>query len=104
VYAPPDRAFPAELAAYPLEEVGYRNHDGAWLQWAERPELPESLPRRGRAPERPYDDVSESLSAYLRFFPVGIDCFAEHDFGPSSMICAVRGIFGSSTNGVIGPA
>jgi hypothetical protein len=104
VYAPPDRAFPAELAAYPAEEVGYRNHDGAWCQWAERPELPESLPRKGRAPERPYDDVSRCWSVYLHSFPMGIDCFAEHDFVPSSMIYAVRGIFDSSTNGVIGPA
>ncbi|KAF8198585.1 hypothetical protein BJ912DRAFT_30614 [Pholiota molesta] len=55
VYAPLNMAYPAELVAYPSEEEGYRNHDGVLCQWAERPELLESLPRRGRAPERPYD-------------------------------------------------
>jgi hypothetical protein len=61
VYAPLNMAYPTELVAYPSEEEGYRNHDGVLCQWAERPELLESLPRRGRAPERPYDGVSGSF-------------------------------------------
>ncbi|KAF8198582.1 hypothetical protein BJ912DRAFT_1140121 [Pholiota molesta] len=55
VYAPLGMAYPAELAAYPLEEVGYRNEKGVFVGYAERPELSASLPCKGRAPKRPYE-------------------------------------------------
>lgn len=58
VYAPLALAYPAELATYPPEEEGYQNDEGAWCAWVMRPELPESLPRMGRAPEAPYESVS----------------------------------------------
>jgi hypothetical protein len=62
VYAPEDLASPPELADYPSEEVGYRDHDGTFVPYdGERPELPESLPSRGKPPKKPYAEVSESV-------------------------------------------
>ncbi|KAJ7269906.1 hypothetical protein C8J57DRAFT_1323912, partial [Mycena rebaudengoi] len=56
VYAPADRAYPAELRYYPHEMVGYRDHTGATIGYLEsRLELPESLPRFGQPPRRPYE-------------------------------------------------
>ncbi|KAJ7136129.1 hypothetical protein C8R44DRAFT_976822 [Mycena epipterygia] len=56
VYAPVDRAYPADLQDYPAETVGYRDHLGAEVGYlATRPELPESLPRFGQPPRQPYE-------------------------------------------------
>ncbi|GLB39288.1 hypothetical protein LshimejAT787_0604500 [Lyophyllum shimeji] len=55
VYAPPDQAFPEELKDYPEDGVAYENGFGhIGLFDPKRPELPESLPRHGQPPERPY--------------------------------------------------
>jgi hypothetical protein len=64
VYAPRALAYPAELAAYPPEEEGYKNDEGAWCARVVRPELPESLAGMGRAPEVP----CESVSGFLLFW------------------------------------
>jgi len=57
VYAPPDKAYPTELAGYPDGKDGYLdaylNHHLPWIE--ERPELPASLPQRGRPPTQPYE-------------------------------------------------
>ncbi|KAI0039865.1 hypothetical protein FA95DRAFT_1684087 [Auriscalpium vulgare] len=56
VYAPQERANPAELAGYPSPTEGYRDHTGAFLRYeANRLELAESLPRHGRPPVLPYE-------------------------------------------------
>ncbi|KAF8198580.1 hypothetical protein BJ912DRAFT_951993 [Pholiota molesta] len=55
VYAPLALAYPMELTEYPLEEDGYQNEEGAFIQYAERPELSASLSLKGRAPEKPYE-------------------------------------------------
>ncbi|KAJ7269921.1 hypothetical protein C8J57DRAFT_323629 [Mycena rebaudengoi] len=56
VFAPPSLAYPAELNDYPPETVGYRDHLGRMVPYrASRPELPESLPRFGQPPRRPYE-------------------------------------------------
>ena len=61
VYAPPEKAYPPELRNYPQERVSYRDEIGNETPYVERPELPESLPRHGNAPEQPYEVVSHSL-------------------------------------------
>ena len=61
VYAPPEKAYPPELRNYPQERVSYRDEIGNETPYVERPELPESLPRHGNAPEQPYEVVSYSL-------------------------------------------
>jgi hypothetical protein len=59
VYAPEDRAYPAELQYYPSETEGYKDQYGVFVSYlAERPELPASLPYHGRPPAQPYDSVS----------------------------------------------
>jgi len=56
VYAPADRAYPPELRDYPAVPEGYRDHMGTNVPYlAERPELPESLPRFGQPPLQPYE-------------------------------------------------
>lgn len=55
VYAPHDRAYPEELRDYPDERRGYQDHHGTFIPVADRPELPASLPQRGRPPAQPYD-------------------------------------------------
>ncbi|KAF8156707.1 hypothetical protein B0H34DRAFT_859416 [Crassisporium funariophilum] len=55
VYAPLDKAYPEDLKTYPLEGEGYTDHDGLWAAYVARPELPESLPRHGKAPGCPYE-------------------------------------------------
>ncbi|KAK0192301.1 hypothetical protein F5146DRAFT_927189, partial [Armillaria mellea] len=59
VYAPPHRTHPTELKRYPRTKDGYMNHEGAFIKqnpnWTE---LPDSLPRFGRPPVRPYESVS----------------------------------------------
>ncbi|KAG5353066.1 hypothetical protein C0989_010689 [Termitomyces sp. Mn162] len=55
VFAPPEQAFPAELSTYP--ERDYQDDLGFRVAFdPRRPELPESLPRRGQPPEKPYKD------------------------------------------------
>lgn len=56
VYAPENRAYPAELQHYPSETDGYKDQYGTFMPYlAERPELPASLPYHGRPPAQPYD-------------------------------------------------
>jgi len=56
VYAPPNQANPEDLRNYPAATEGYRNQYGDFFAYlAARPELPESLPRHGQPPVRPYD-------------------------------------------------
>ncbi|KAG2143515.1 uncharacterized protein EDB93DRAFT_577732 [Suillus bovinus] len=56
VYAPEERAYPAELQHYPSETEGYKDQYGAFVPYlAARPELPASLPYHGRPPAQPYD-------------------------------------------------
>ncbi|KAK6977993.1 hypothetical protein R3P38DRAFT_2747297, partial [Favolaschia claudopus] len=56
VYAPLTTTYPSELHNYPDETVGYRDHLGKEVPWsASHVELPESLPRFGQPPLRPYD-------------------------------------------------
>ncbi|KAK1227627.1 Rho guanine nucleotide exchange factor [Marasmius sp. AFHP31] len=53
VYAPPDRAYPHELASYPPQD--FRNETGMIASWTDRPTLPESMPTRNGPPLRPYE-------------------------------------------------
>ncbi|KAH7882820.1 hypothetical protein F5I97DRAFT_135327 [Phlebopus sp. FC_14] len=56
VYAPEDCAYPEELRDYPNEMEGYKDQFDTFVPWLrERPELPASLPCRGRPPIQPYD-------------------------------------------------
>ncbi|KIJ63746.1 hypothetical protein HYDPIDRAFT_168216 [Hydnomerulius pinastri MD-312] len=55
VYAPQDRAYPAELRDYPDETRGYKDQFDTFVPFRERPELPASLPYHGRPPAQPYD-------------------------------------------------
>ncbi|KAG1744199.1 hypothetical protein EDB19DRAFT_529692 [Suillus lakei] len=56
VYAPEERAYPAELQHYPNEMDGYKDQYGAFVPYlSDRPELPASLPYHGRPPAQPYD-------------------------------------------------
>lgn len=64
VYAPEDRAYPSELRNYPDERGGFQDHHGTFIPAADRPELPASLPQRGRPPAQPYD----SFVVY-KYFP-----------------------------------
>ncbi|KAF5380157.1 hypothetical protein D9615_006140 [Tricholomella constricta] len=57
VYAPPDKTYPDDLKDYPEDGVGYENGFGhIGLFDPKRPELPESLPRHGQPPVRPYNE------------------------------------------------
>ncbi|KZT22730.1 hypothetical protein NEOLEDRAFT_1180644 [Neolentinus lepideus HHB14362 ss-1] len=59
VYAPHDRVRPPDLADYPGEREGYRDHEGRFMPFDEsRKELPESIPLRGMPPVIPYERVS----------------------------------------------
>jgi hypothetical protein len=59
VYAPHALSHPEDLADYPHAREGYRDEYGTFVPWdPNRPELPDSLPRMGRAPLRPYESVS----------------------------------------------
>ncbi|KIK70123.1 hypothetical protein GYMLUDRAFT_34588 [Collybiopsis luxurians FD-317 M1] len=56
VYAPADKANPPELANYPGQWSGYMDENGNIAKFeVGRTELPESLPKYGMPPERPYD-------------------------------------------------
>ena len=59
VYAPRAKANPPELSDYPAATEGFKNHEGKMIKYNPNiPELPESLPRHGEEPLRPYDWVS----------------------------------------------
>jgi hypothetical protein len=56
VYAPGDKANPPELSNYPGQWNGFQDEQGRFVKFeVGRKELPESLPRSGRPPERSYD-------------------------------------------------
>ncbi|PCH44955.1 hypothetical protein WOLCODRAFT_139346 [Wolfiporia cocos MD-104 SS10] len=56
VYAPHNKASPRELAQYPSPLEGFMDHHGHRAGYDPSvPELPESLPRHGEPPLRPYD-------------------------------------------------
>ncbi|TFK18681.1 hypothetical protein FA15DRAFT_244210 [Coprinopsis marcescibilis] len=50
---------PSTSASGPAYKAGYLNEHGTYAQWVSRPELPESLPRMGRQPEKPYEGFIE---------------------------------------------
>lgn len=56
VFPPPSMQYPDDLKTYPKQ--GYRNHIGLYISYIRRPELPQSLPKDGKPPERPYESVS----------------------------------------------
>ncbi|KAF5390055.1 hypothetical protein D9757_003790 [Collybiopsis confluens] len=59
VYAPGDKANPPDLVNYPGQWSGFMDEQGGFIKFeVGRQELPESLPRYGRTPERPYESVS----------------------------------------------
>ena len=57
VIPPLSMQHPEELRMYPLENEGYRDHNGVFFAYVRRPELPQSLPTHGNPPERPYESV-----------------------------------------------
>jgi hypothetical protein len=57
VFPPKSMQYPDELKTYPSENEGYLDHSGLYTDYVRRPELPQSLPKRGNPPERPYDSV-----------------------------------------------
>jgi hypothetical protein len=62
VYAPTELAYPDELKDYPYEDVGYRDEFGSELKYdPDRPELPDSLPLKGKPAVKPYRSVSDSI-------------------------------------------
>lgn len=63
VYAPEGKQYPTELREYPSNEF----YNAVTRQRApdlDRPELPSSLPQRGRPPKDPYESVSLFLSSF----------------------------------------
>ena len=66
VFPPPRMQYPEELRMYPFENEGYQDHSGLFIAYVKRQELPQSLPKHGNPPERPY----ESVCCFL--FPDGI--------------------------------
>jgi hypothetical protein len=57
VFPPLSMQYPEELRMYPLENEGYQDHNGVFIAYVRRPELPQSLPKYGNPPERPYESV-----------------------------------------------
>src|SRR6266550_2598539 len=57
VYAPPYQAYPGDLQDYPSESDRYGDEHGNFVDYAVRVEYPDSLPRYGNAPARPYLSV-----------------------------------------------
>ncbi|OCH87767.1 hypothetical protein OBBRIDRAFT_837102 [Obba rivulosa] len=56
VYAPREMANPPDLADYPRPTEGFMDHDGNRLKYDPAiEELPDSLPRHGDPPRRPYE-------------------------------------------------
>jgi hypothetical protein len=62
VFPPPSMQYPEELRMYPFENEGYQDHSGQFIAYVRRPELPQSLPKDGHPPERPYELVSFFLN------------------------------------------
>ena len=58
VYVPHDQVYPTELQDYPDESQGFVDEHGQRRSPGTRPELPESIPRHGQPPMRPYHSVS----------------------------------------------
>ncbi|KIL62239.1 hypothetical protein M378DRAFT_179753 [Amanita muscaria Koide BX008] len=59
VYAPNDQANPPELHDYPEASVAYRDEKGQVVNFLQRPEHPDSRPRHGQPPIRPYSSFIE---------------------------------------------
>ncbi|KIM43940.1 hypothetical protein M413DRAFT_443005 [Hebeloma cylindrosporum] len=59
VFPPPNMQYPDDLKEYPKQ--GYRNHMGLYISYVKRPELPQSLGKDGKPPERPYESVRVCL-------------------------------------------
>jgi hypothetical protein len=57
VFPPPYMLYPEELSMYPFEDVGYQDHNGQFIAYVRRPELPQSSSKSGYPPERPYESV-----------------------------------------------
>ena len=59
VYAPQGQQYPEELAVYPAPEKGWADiRTRHLIPFDQRyPELPDSLPRHGQSPKRPYESV-----------------------------------------------
>ena len=57
VFPPLSMQYPEELRMYPFENQGYQDHYGSFIAYVRRPELPQSLPKNGKPPERPYESV-----------------------------------------------
>jgi hypothetical protein len=57
VFPPLSMHYPEELRKYPFEHEGYQDHNGVFIAYVRRPELPQSLPKCGNPPERPYESV-----------------------------------------------
>ena len=57
VFPPPKMQYPEELRVYPFENEGYQDHSGLFIAYVSRQELPQSLPKQGNPPERPYESV-----------------------------------------------
>ncbi|KIM38387.1 hypothetical protein M413DRAFT_30219 [Hebeloma cylindrosporum] len=55
VYPPPRMQYPEELRMYPFENEGYQDHCGQFISYVRRTELPQSLSKHGKPPERPYE-------------------------------------------------
>ena len=66
VFPPPSMQYPDDLKTYPKQ--GYRNHIGLYISWVKRPELPQSLPKDGKPPERPYESVSFIFRIFISDF------------------------------------
>ena len=57
VIPPLNMQYPEELRIYPFENEGYQDHNGVFIAYVRRQELPQSLWRYGNPPERPYESV-----------------------------------------------
>jgi len=57
VFPPLSMQYPEELRMYPFENEGYQDHNGVFIAYVRRPELPQSLPKDGNPPERSYESV-----------------------------------------------
>jgi len=67
VFPPPRMQYPEELRMYPFENEGYQDHNGQFIAYVRRPELPQSLPKYRNPPERPYKSVCFFLNVDLQY-------------------------------------
>ena len=92
VFAPSDKAYPAELSQYPDGKQGYYDaqlkQHVPWIE--ERPELPASLPHRGRSPMQPYESVSLSFNSHATW-PLTRLCslWSTRTFRDHVLICTI---------------